>query len=144
MSKIVKIATLLLLFLNHSIANAQESTEIDTGKPVKTKGFQFGIYIGAYFANKYTATLYDGYGFDIDGKKNNFVNSFMNNKIIFENGGGYPGTVDQVAQALNVDPGTWVFDESDMPTNMKYAPAFLIGLQTRYSVDGKNSIIMNV
>ncbi|OFY82667.1 MAG: hypothetical protein A3F72_02300 [Bacteroidetes bacterium RIFCSPLOWO2_12_FULL_35_15] len=140
--KIFKIATLLILFLNTSIISAQENT--DNEIPVKSKGFHFGLYVGSYFANKYTANLYDGYGYDIDGKRNNFINSFMYNKIILEYGGGYSGTVDQVAQALNVDPGAWTFNESDMPTNLKYTPAFLLGLQSRYTVDKKNAILINV
>lgn len=142
--KTFKIAILLILFLNTSITSAQETTDNDNEIPVKAKGFHFGLYVGSYFANKYTANLYDGYGYDIDGKRNNFINSFMYNKIILEYGGGYPGTVDQVAQALNVDPGAWTFNESDMPTNLKYTPAFLLGLQSRYTVDKKNAILINV
>ena len=61
-----------------------------------------------------------------------------------EYGGGYPGTRDQIADALNVNQGDWTFNESDMPTNMKYVPAFYLGLQSRYTVDKKNAILINV
>ena len=144
MSKKLNKIILLLLLLNASFIGAQETNENNTDIPVKAKGFHFGLYIGSYFANKYTASLYDGYGYDIDGKRNSFLNSFMYNKIILEYGGGYPGTVDQVAQALNVDPGAWNFSESDMPVNMKYVPSFYLGLQSRYTVDKKNAILINV
>jgi hypothetical protein len=68
----------------------------------------------------------------------------MYNKIVLEYGGGYPGQVDVIAQALGVQHGEWSFSESDMPVNMRYAPAFLIGLQGRYSVDNKNAILLNI
>jgi len=107
------------------------------------KGFQIGLYVGAYFANQYTAQLYDGYGFDIDGKRNTYENSFMYNKIVMEYGGGY-GQVDYIANELGVLHGDWSFTESDMPVNMRYNPAFSVALQARYSVDERNAIIINV
>ncbi|MDF2436683.1 MAG: hypothetical protein K0Q95_1059 [Bacteroidota bacterium] len=134
----------LLIFSFVSFSFSQESDEDDdTGTPLKTKGLNLGLYLGSYFANNHTATLYDGYGFDINGKRNTFENSFMYNKIVMEYGGGY-GQQDQIAIALGVQHGEWVFNESDMPINMKYAPAFLLGLQGRYSVDAKNAILLNV
>ena len=71
------------------------------------------------------------------------TNSFMYNKIVLENGGGY-GYTDYIAQALGVAPGEWAFTESDIPTNMHYNVATMVGLNIRYSVDKKNSILMNV
>ncbi|MGQ0829118.1 MAG: hypothetical protein ACT4ON_12075 [Bacteroidota bacterium] len=125
---------------------AQESTEEENAAPVTNrKGFHVGLYVGAYFANKSTAHAYNGYGYDIDGNRNNFENSFMNNKIRNEYGGyGYSGQPDQIAEALGVDYQSWTFSESDMPVNMRYVPAFLIGLQCKYSVDNKNIILLNV
>ncbi len=67
----------------------------------------------------------------------------MYNKIILQYGGGY-GQVDQIALALNVNHNEWFFNESDMPINMRYAPAILVGLQGRYSVDSKNAILFNL
>ena len=60
-----------------------------------------------------------------------------------EFGGGY-GQTDYVAQALGVAPGDWTFNESDMPTNMHYNTAVLVGLNIRYSVDKRNSILINL
>jgi hypothetical protein len=121
---------------------AQEE-ETGTTPEAKPKKFQAGLFIGPYFANKYTASLHDGYGIDFDGKRNNFDNSYMYNKIVLEYGGGY-GQPDQIAQELGVIHGDWHFDESDMPQYMRYQPAFLIGLQGKYSVDSKNAILVNV
>jgi hypothetical protein len=142
MYRIIKISLLLSLFANPSFAQDSDENE-NSGTPLKAKGLNLGLLLGTYFANKYTATLYDGYGFDIDGKRNSFENSFMYQKIILEYGGGY-GQPDLVAEALGVQHGEWTFGESDMPVNMKYAPAFLLGLEGRYSVDKNNAILLNV
>ncbi|MCE3279571.1 MAG: hypothetical protein K0S44_1762 [Bacteroidetes bacterium] len=142
MHKIFKVTLLLLLLIKPAFS--QEETDSETAHaPLKTKGLNLGLYIGSYFANKYTAKLYDGYGFNMNGERNNFENSFMYQKIVMEYGGGY-GQVDLVAQALGVQHGEWTFNESDMPVNMRYAPAFLIGLNGRYSVDAKNAILLNL
>lgn len=113
-------------------------------KPAKKKTkFQAGLYMGSYFANKYTTTLYDGYGYDIDGMKNDYFNSFMYRKIILEYGGGY-GQADQVALALGVNHGEWAFDETDMPQNMKYNPAFMIGVNLSYAATKTDAFLLNV
>lgn len=112
---------------------------------VPKKGLRVGLYLGGYFANQYTANMYDGYGFDIDGNRNNWDNSLMNQKINMEYGGyGYAGQPDQIAQALNVDYHTWTFSASDIANNMRYSPAIMVGLNCIYSVDVKNAIILNV
>ncbi len=138
---------LSLFVISDFDAISQEANNIDDNSENETtqKGFRVGLYIGSYFANQYTSSLYDGYGVDFDGNRNNFENSLMYQKIINQYGGyGYPGQPDQIADVLGVDYQKWTFDESDMPTNMRYRPAFLIGLQTRYSVDKKNSILLNI
>jgi hypothetical protein len=145
--KKIKISIAFLILISSTIAFSQESS--DTDAPVNNeskKGFHVGLYVGSYFANKYTAGLYDGYGFDIDGNKNSFENSFMYNKIINQYGGqAYSGQVDQIANELKVDQYTgWTFNQTDMPTDMHYNPAFMVGLNTRYSVDNKNAILFNV
>jgi hypothetical protein len=106
------------------------------------KGFHWGFYVGTLFANNYTASLYDGYGFDRDGIKNDFVHSWMREKIINQYGGGY-GQQDQIAVALNVNPGEWNFNEYDMPKSMNYNVAIQVGAQTRYCVNSKESILLN-
>jgi hypothetical protein len=138
--------SLLVLSMN-GIAQDTPNDDGETPPAVvyKTKGFRVGIYIGSYFANQYTASMYDGYGFDIDGNKNSWDNSLMNQKINIQYGyQGPSGQIDQIARALNVDPQQWTFGPSDMPTNMRYNPAFSVGLNCIYSVDKKNGIIMNL
>lgn len=138
-----KTTLLALLTLFNSLLYAQDENQGDETTIYNSKGFNIGLNIGAYFPNKYTASLYDGYGFDIDGNRNTFENSFMYRKIILEYGGGY-GQTDYIAQELNVAHNEWSFTESDMPVNMRYNPSFLVGLLGRYSVDERNAILINV
>ncbi|MFI5148296.1 MAG: hypothetical protein ACHQRM_01075 [Bacteroidia bacterium] len=109
----------------------------------KGKGFHFGLGIGSFFASKYTAGLYDGYGLDLDGNKNDFDNSAMNRKINYEYGGGN-GLPDRISPALNLNRSDWTFGPGDMPINLKYNPAIVIGLDMRYGITNKDVIICNV
>ncbi|HEY4799986.1 MAG TPA: hypothetical protein VII99_12975, partial [Bacteroidia bacterium] len=138
-------ATLILAFCI-STTNAFSQTE-DADKPVtdrNIKGFHAGIYVGSLIPNQSTSGLYDGYGFDSIGVKNNFYRSFMYRSIVMTYGGGYGyGFPDQIAQALNVNHGDWNFDQTDMPVKMKYSPAVSVGLHMLYCIDKKNAIILN-
>ena len=132
-----------ILFISFS---GEAQTEEESTLPKKHrrgKPIQAGLYLGSLFANKYTASIYDGYGYDLDGHKNDFLNSFMYRKIYIEYGGGN-GQPDQIAQQLNVNPGEWAFDQTDMPVNMKYNPAFLIGFQGRFETSRTTAILLNV
>lgn len=102
-----------------------------------------GFYLGSYFANKYNASAYNGYGFDMDGNQNTFVNSNIYQNIKNVYGGGF-GQTDQIAVALGVDPQRWDFSESDMPTNMRYTPAIMLGFNFKVPVNPKSSILLNV
>jgi hypothetical protein len=149
LKRLLKITCFLLFVVSNRVAVAQEETGEENIANQETyvpkKGFRAGLYIGSYFANQYTANMYDGYGFDIDGNRNNWDNSLMNQKINMEYGGkGYAGQTDQIAQVLNVDPQSWTFGPTDMPTNMRYSPAIMLGLNCIYSVDVKNAIILNL
>lgn len=108
------------------------------------KGLYAGLYVGALFSNKTSASLYDGYGFDLDGNRNDFANSWLKNRIDIlrqpASGGG-----DQVAEAIGVDPGQLEpLEPDDMPTNMTYNIAFSFGLQGRYNFDSKNAMLFNI
>ncbi len=143
MKKIFQIVVSFLLTTNSCLLFSQEA-DVDQGsmdrKPLQ--GFHFGLLLGSYFANKGTAVVYDGYGYNADGNRNKFDTSFMYRRIIFDYGGGN-NQVDQIAQALGVSHGEWIFDETDMPLVMKYVPAFCVGLNTNYFFDPRNAIILN-
>lgn len=143
--------TAILILLSSLNGLAQDSDQ-DDSKPVKRthkKGFEFGVSMGTYFANNYTASLYNGYGFDVYGNPNKtFGSSAMNEKINYEyaGGNGYP---DRIAQYLStpgstVQPGAWSFDSTDMPGKMRYTIAFELGIQTRYFVNDRNAVVFNL
>jgi hypothetical protein len=137
---------IFLVFVSH-IINAQDneqtySDSATTATPIH-KGFHAGLYVGAFWANKNTAYLYDGYGFDINGQRNTFATSILNNQITNVYGGGFNG-IDLIAQLLNVDHKDWFFTEQDMPTNLKYTTTYLVGLNTRYQIHKKASITFNI
>jgi hypothetical protein len=128
------------------IAKAQEEmdnlddTEITGLQSVK--GFHFGFNLGAYFPNKYPAGLYDGYGFDINGNKNTFINSLMYRKIVVESG-GQNGNGDLIAEQLGVQAGQWHFFESNMPVDLEYKTGFLLGIHANYGFSKRESFIFN-
>ncbi|TVR41350.1 MAG: hypothetical protein EA392_01890 [Cryomorphaceae bacterium] len=107
------------------------------------KGLYVGLYVGALRSGNATARMYDGHGFDLDGTRHNFQNSWLNtylNSILSSPAIGG----DQVAQALGVDPGQWTFGPEDMPGQMVYNIAFSFGLQARYNFDAKNALLFNI
>ena len=134
------------LFVYSLTASSQESTEMEadtTAVSYKHKGFHAGLYVGAFWANKNTAYIYDGYGFDENGQLNTFANSVLNYQILNVYGGGF-GQNDLIAQLLNVGHGDWFFTENDMPINLKYTTTYMVGLNTRYQINKKASIILNI
>lgn len=135
---------LLLIFITNKSCVAQANEEDEsTPTEISIKGFQAGIVLGTYFANKFTSNLYNGYGYTFEGTKNDFANSWMYRKIVVEYGGGN-GQPDRIAQSLNVNSNEWSFSENDMPFNLKYNVAFLIGANTRYCFNSNDAIIFNV
>lgn len=135
---------ILFLVLNFNSFAQDEDAKNNQLPTIRRKSkFLTGFYLGSYFANKYSASTYNGYGFDVDGNQNSFLNSFMYQKIMNEYGGGFGG-YDRIAEALGVDQNQWVFSESDMPVNMRYVPGLLVGLNFKLPVDRKSAIIVNV
>ncbi len=144
-----KIATLLLLLLCSIQTFAQYESEDDPNDPANFKrerGIHVGAFMGGYIPNKYTANNYNGYGFDLQGNKNDFANSWMYQKIHNQYGGGYGSQPDLIATALGVEanPKEWNFAESDMPNHMKYQFGFLLGINTQYLLNKNNGIMLNV
>lgn len=139
-------ALLFILLFTCSTGMQAQDNEPDPPEeqPAKRKSkFLTGFYVGSYFANKYSASTYNGYGFDVDGNRNSFLNSFMYQKIKNEYGGGY-GQYDYIAEAIGVDQRQWDFTESDMPVNMHYQPAILVGLNFKIPLAKRSAIIFNV
>ena len=145
-SSVLRTSLLVLLLLIRSKSFAQSGTDEDVpDKPQRMRPierFQFGLYLGTYFANSYTANVYDGYGYDIYGLRNDFTNSFLNRAIYYNS--GINGQKDNIAQQLGVQPGEWSFGESDMPVNLTYNVAFAVGFNGRICINRRDAIIFNV
>ncbi|MDP1802145.1 MAG: hypothetical protein Q8L81_12380 [Bacteroidota bacterium] len=131
---------ILLISFN---AFSQDDEDEETIRPGRKSKFLTGFYVGSYFANKYSASTYNGYGFDLEGNRYSFENSLMKQKIYYEYGPGR-GNFDYVAEALVVDQGQWDFIESDMPVNMHYTPAIMLGFNFKVPVDKTSAIIFNL
>lgn len=143
---ILLLTTLLLSFSSSYKAQEDETENTDTNtvqRVYKTKGFHAGLYVGAFWANRNTAYIYDGYGFDINGQRNTFANSILYDQIVNVYGGANGG-VDYIAQLLNVNHSDWNFTEQDMPINLRYTTTYLVGLNTRYQINKKASITLNI
>jgi hypothetical protein len=136
---------ILLVFTSiNCFAQDEEEKEGSNANSSKRSKLRVGLYVGTLFPAGSTTSFYDGWGYDIYGNRNDFSNSFMRRSIIDSYGGGYNGAQhDYVADALGVNHGDWFFDESDMPTDIRYAIAFVLGAHAGFSVDGKNSIVFN-
>jgi hypothetical protein len=145
--KIKFVFTFLFLMSQVFIVFAQSEEDYEDYAVYSRKGVAMGLYLGSYFPNKYPATLYDGYGYDLEGNKRDFQNSWMYNKIMNQYGKNAPnfGGIDLISQALGVQSDQWYFDDEDyMPVNMRFKSAFSIGLNTRFSRDGKNGVVFNM
>ena len=141
----LKNTLLFFLFFVTIFGFSQDNDTLDLDQPVKTHSkFLTGVFVGSYFPNKYSASTYNGYGFDVDGNRNSFINSFMYQKIINEYGGRNLTQHDYIADALGVDQNQWAFTESDMPVNMHYIPAILLGLNFKIPVNKKSALILNL
>ena len=83
---LLMLLTGLLSFCSMQLV-AQDETEADNNEISfkGAKGFHVGFYIGAFFPNKKSTVVYDGYGYDGYGNKNDFTSSFMYRKIVQEN-----------------------------------------------------------
>jgi hypothetical protein len=144
-ANIVFILQIIFCFItsNALAQDIETNPEDSVYQPSIQKGFHAGLYVGAFWANKNTAYLYDGYGFDENGQRNTFANSILYNQIVNVYGGATGGT-DLIAQLLNVNHGDWYFNEQDMPINLKYTTTYLVGLNTRYQIHKKASITLNI
>jgi len=105
------------------------------------KGFSFGLNLGAYFSSSETANIYNGdggmavvnpasnlYWYSIEDRIG--VNSLFINDI----------------QAINTfyNSSGYAFLQDSYPYNMRYMPAFSVGLQVRYNFNRYAAIVANL
>ena len=93
----------------------------DTTKHKKknTDGLYFGVNLGFYKANHYSASYYNGSGVNnLDSAITNYLN--------------YP----QIKQLLIYD-----FSLAELPAKMHYSPAFLLGVYLKYAIKNSGIIV---
>src|SRR5437868_525971 len=134
---------MLLAFTSITCFAQDEEDEGSKPNTSKRSKLRVGMYVGTLFPAGSTAGFYDGWGYDIYGNRNDFSNSFMNRSINYNYGGNFSGQHDYIADALGVNHGDWTFDESDMPSDIRYATAFVLGVHTGLSIGSRNSIVFN-
>lgn len=128
-----------------SIACFAQDDEDVTSNPHSSKRskLRVGLYLGTLFPRDKPASFYDGWGYNMDGIRNGFDSSLMNIRINRDYGGNLTGQHDYVADALGVNHGDWTFNESDMPSEITYSVAFVLGAHVGFSLGEKNSILFN-
>jgi hypothetical protein len=122
--------SLLGLFLICGNLYSQHSRRDDDGRDdddkLKVKRWEFGVNIGGYFANKYTANFYNG-----SESNENKLSYVMGNKYWYQ----------EICQSLNV-PDTSKVYVTGIPTNMHYHPAITGGLFLRCNITKKHGIFL--
>jgi hypothetical protein len=141
----VKLLCLFLLLNNAAFCQDEQNEEEDnsTASTDAFEGFHAGFCAGAFFPDDYAASLYDGYGVDASGNRNNFINSVMYQRMRYF--GLDSSYSDQIGPAIGVtNRDQWYFNESDMPRDVKYNIAFLFGLDLQYGLSKTDGIILNI
>jgi hypothetical protein len=121
---------------------AQDEEEVKVSQKSDTiQGYYFGLNLGTYFANKYTANEYNGLGYNnFTGIKNfDFDQSDLANTLGVNNPTLNPN-YNRVMQEL----GGYNFVLAELPYNMRYTVGFLIGLNVSYYFNPSNSLFLNV
>ncbi len=116
--KAIKALFLFLLLINSFILFAQsDDNEKDYDDPMAFGHWDLGLNFGMHWANKYHAGFYDGSPENV-----NTIN------FIFDN----PYHRQDIMRALNVAD---TFYLAELPQNMRYNPAFQIGIYFRKTFD---------
>ncbi len=100
--------------------------------PDSIRGLYVGLNIGFYFANKNTARIYDGHGYERDGVLiTDFSNTWLNQALT-----GTPDNIRRTDEAMDAATlGPWSINENSFPNLMTYRPSFMFGLHLRYMLN---------
>ncbi|MCF8296885.1 MAG: hypothetical protein K9J13_05000 [Saprospiraceae bacterium] len=107
------ISTIIFSVFLFSISYSQIEPRFDENYSSSPMEWQFGMNFGFYFANKATANYYNG-----SDKNENKIQYILGNKY----------RRDEITRELNVVDS---FALKELPTQMKYAPAVMVGFYTR-------------
>ncbi|MEN9640419.1 MAG: hypothetical protein RLZZ262_2288 [Bacteroidota bacterium] len=123
------------------LTDDEEEMEEDT-----IRGFSFGLNLGTYFASKKSAIFYNG-----ACSSNEFIDvnevrcySIADRLGVTGNNAAFNQTYNKVLN--EVGNGATGFDVpyDSYPANMRYSPAFLVGLNIKYAFNRYSAILFNV
>lgn len=142
--RFLEITFSIVIFLSFSIAMDAQEEEEQIVKPEKSdtiQGIYFGLNLGTYFSNKYTANEYNGLGYNnFTGIKNFDIDQSDLANTLGVNNPSLNPNYNQVMQAI----GGYNFVLEELPNNMRYTVGFLVGLHVSYYFNPSNSILLNV
>jgi hypothetical protein len=143
----------LLLLCSITVLAQDESTDNEeiSLSSEGVQGFHFGIFIGSFFANNYSASLYDGYGVNVLGNRNDWATSVMVQRMYLDgmdsiNSSAIPRSSpysDIIGPTIGLNHDQWHFESSDMPTDVRYRAAFMFGLNLQYGISKTEGFIFN-
>ena len=123
-------------------ADINGGEEEELSEEDKFKGFAFGINLGVYFASKKTGNFYNGSGAVQLLDNPNDVRLYS----IAERLSAPPMTNAQFNDLIDQMGGATSFSVpyDSYPLNMRYTPAFNIGMQIRYNFNRYAALVMNI
>lgn len=123
------------------VTDDEEEMEEDT-----IRGFSFGLNLGSYFASKKSATFYNGACTSNDFIDVNEVRCYNIADRLGVNGSNvaFNQTYNRVIN--EVGNGATGFDVpyDAYPANMRYNPAFMVGLNIKYAFNRYSAILFNI
>lgn len=129
---------ILLLFAGNGTAQVYNYADGEGPTPPDSvKGLYVGLNLGVYFANKNTARIYDGSGYERNGE---IINKVSNTRDtwLYQALFGTPQAQDRLENAMNPDDYDKTGEEfsyTDFPQLMTYRGSFLFGGHLRYMLN---------
>jgi hypothetical protein len=106
------------------------------------RGFGFGLNLGAYFASKATSNFYNG-----SGTVNGFIDEGQQIRAYSVEeriGMSSPFIQDQNYILSHYNASSYSFPRDAYPLDMRYNPAFMVGLQLKYNFNRYAAVIANM
>ncbi len=109
------------------------------------RGFSFGLNVGVYFASKKTANFYNGGCYDNDFIDPSEVRCYsIEERLGVSGNANFNQTYNEVLQAVGNGATGFSVPRDAYPINMRYNPAFLLGLHMKYNFNRYSAIIFNL
>lgn len=109
------------------------------------RGFSFGLNVGVYFANKKTANFYNGACYENEFIDVNEVRCYsIEERLGATDNQNFDQTYNQVVQEVGNGATGFTVPYDSYPQNMRYNPAFVVGLHIKYNFNRYSAIIFNI